>query len=189
MIQRTIDMVEADGGRVLKVNPAYTSQKCHRCDSQMDMSDNRRPRCLVCQVTWDRDENASINIARRAQHSKACQTRKKRSSKNRRRNSKGVLCPLKHPLKKTEPTPKAPQNRPRSNHMVEHSKRFRYEKHKGGVTTRTMCAVGWLPVAMTGVSVPTVGSSYEDVQTTSRTTIPCSTSNSRGSTFCGDTKV
>lgn len=189
MVQRAVDMVESNGGRVLKVNPAYTSQKCHRCDSQMDVCDSRRPRCLVCQVTWDRDENASINIAKRARHGKAYQTRKRHASKSSRRNSKGMSRPLKHPLKKTGPTPKAPQNRPRSSHMVEHSKRFRYEKHKGGVTTRTMCAVGWSPVAMTGVSVPTVGSSYEDVQTTSRTTVPCSTVASRGPTFCGDTKV
>lgn len=48
MVQRTTDMVEADGGRVMKVNPAYTSQKCHVCSTQMDMRDSRRPRCLVC---------------------------------------------------------------------------------------------------------------------------------------------
>lgn len=188
MVQRATDMVETDGGRVMKVNPAYTSQKCHVCGTQMDMRDSRRPRCLVCKVTWDRDENAAVNIAKRAPHSKACATRRKSASPRRRRNSQGSVTPLKHPLSKGRPTPKAPQNRPQDNHMLEHSKRLRHEKQKGGATTRTTCAVGWSPVMKTGVSVPTVGSSCEDVQTTSRTTTPCSIT-SRDTACCRETKV
>jgi IS605 family transposase len=188
MVQRATDMVEADGGRVMKVNPAYTSQKCHVCSTQMDMRDSRRPRCLVCKVTWDRDENAAVNIAKRAPHGKACATRRKSASTRRRRNSKGSVTPLRHPLSKGRSTPKAPQNRPQDNHMLEHSKRFRHEKQKGGATTRTTCAVGWSPAMKTGVSVPTVGSSCEDVQTTSRTTTPCSATG-RDTTSRGDTKV
>ena len=172
MVQRSTHMVEANGGRVIKVNPAYTSQKCHVCNTQMDMRDSRRPRCLVCKVTWDRDENAAVNIARRAPHSKACSTRKKSASPRRRRNSKGSAAPLKHPLSKGRSTPKAPQNRPVS-HELEHFKRSRHEKRKEGSSNSTTCAVGWSPVKKTDVSVPTVGSSYEDVQTTSRTTTPC----------------
>ena len=173
MVQRSTHMVEANGGRVIKVNPAYTSQKCHVCNTQMDMRDSRRPRCLVCKVTWDRDENAAVNIARRAPHSKACSTRKKSASPRRRRNSKGSAAPLKHPLSKGRSTPKAPQNRTQDSHMLEHSKRSRHEKRKEGAGNSTTCAVGWSPVKKTDVSVPTVGSSYEDVQTTSRTTTPC----------------
>ena len=188
MVQRSVDMVEANGGRVMKVNPAYTSQRCHVCNTQMDMRDSRRPRCLVCKVTWDRDENAAINIARRAPHGKACATRKKSASTKRRRNSKGSTTTLKHPLSKNRPTPKAPQNRTQDSHMLEHSKRFRHEKQKGGAANNTTCAVGWSPVKKTDVSVPTVGSSYEDVQTTSRTTAPCSAT-SRDTTSCGNTKV
>lgn len=188
MVQRSTDMVESNGGRILRVNPAYTSQRCHVCSTQMDMRDSRRPRCLVCKVSWDRDENASINIAKRAPHSKACSTRKRHASPRSRRNSKGSTATLRHPLSKGRPTPKAPQNRPQDNHMLEHSKRFRHEKQKGGATTRTTCAVGWSPVMKTGVSVPTVGSSYEDVQTTSRMTTPCSAT-SRDTTSRGDTKV
>ena len=188
MVQRSTDMVESNGGRILRVNPAYTSQRCHVCNTQMDMRDSKRPRCLVCKVSWDRDENASINIAKRAPHSKACSTRKRHASAKSRRNSKGSTATLRHPLSKGRPTPKALQNRPQDNHMLEHSKRFRHEKQKGGATTRTTCAVGWSLVMKTGVSVPTVGSSYEDVQTTSRMTIPCSATG-RDTTSRGDTKV
>lgn len=187
MVQRSVDMVEANGGRVMKVNPAYTSQRCHVCNTQMDMRDRKRPRCLVCKVTWDRDENAAVNIAKRAPHGKACATRKKSASTKRRRNSKGSTTTLKHPLSKNRPTPKAPQNRPVS-HELEHSKRFRHEKQKGGAANRTTCAVGWSPASKTDVSVPTVGSSCEDVQTTSRTTTPCSAT-SRDTTSCGNAKV
>lgn len=173
MVQRSVDMVESNGGRVIKVNPAYTSQKCHVCGTQMDMRDSRRPRCMVCKVTWDRDENAAINIAKRAPHSKACNTRKRHASPRSRRNSKGSAAPLKHPLSKGRPTPKAPQNRTQDSHMLEHSKSSRHEKRKEGSSNSTTCAVGWSPVNKTDMSVPTVGSSYEDVQTTSRTTTPC----------------
>ena len=188
MVRRATNMVEADGGRVMKVNPAYTSQKCHVCKTQMDMRDSRRPRYLVCKVTWDRDENAAVNIAKRAPHGKACSTRKKSASTKRRRNSKGSVTPLKHPLSKGRPTPKAPQNRTQDSHMLEHSKRSRHEKRKEGTANSTTCAVGWSPVIKTDVSVPTVGSSCEDVQTTSRTTTPCSAT-SRDTTSCGNAKV
>lgn len=187
MAQRATDMVEADGGRVMKVNPAYTSQRCHVCSTQMDMRDSRRPRCLACKVTWDRDENAAVNIAKRAPHSKACATRRKIASTRRRRNSKGSVTPLKHPLSKGRPTPKAPQNRP-IGHELEHSRRARHEKQKEGTVNSTTCAVGWSPVSRTDVSVPTVGSSCEDVQTTSRTTTPCS-ANSRDTAYYRENKV
>ena len=188
MVQRSTHMVESDGGRVIKVNPAYTSQKCHVCNTQMDMRDSRRPRCLVCKVTWDRDENAAVNIAKRAPHGKACATRKRHASSRRRRNSKGSAAPLKHPLSKGRSTPKAPQNKPQDTHILEHFKRSRHEKRKEATANSTTCAVGWSPVKKTDVSVPTVGSSYEDVQTTSRTTTPCSAT-SRDTTSCGNAKV
>jgi len=126
IVDRITDMVESNGGRVMTVNPAYTSQKCHQCDTMLDMTDYHTPICVTCQVAWDRDENAAANIASKLtdKHKKACTTRKKHASKTRRRNSKDATRPLKHPLKKTEPTPKAPQNRPknRDNHMVHHAK-------------------------------------------------------------------
>ena len=109
--RRTRDMVEADGGRVLKVNAAYTSRTCHVCQSDLDMSDYSQPRCTTCGITHHRDLNAAANIAQRANHTKACQTRKQHATKSKPiRRSKCHVKPLKHPGTKNKPTPKAPQN-------------------------------------------------------------------------------
>ena len=115
VLRRTRDMVEADGGRVLKVNAAYTSRKCHVCQSDLDMSDYSSPVCRSCNITHHRDVNAAANIAQRANVKKACQTRNKHATKTKRiRRSKCHVRPLKHPGTKNRPTPKAPQNRPRT---------------------------------------------------------------------------
>ena len=115
VLRRTRDMVEADGGRVLKVNAAYTSRKCHVCQSDLDMSDYSSPVCDTCGITHHRDVNAAANIAQRANVKKACQTRNKHATKTKRiRRSKCRIKPLKHPGAKNKPTPKAPQNRPRT---------------------------------------------------------------------------
>ena len=109
--RRTRDMVEADGGRVLKVNAAYTSRKCHVCQSDLDMSDYSSPVCRSCSITHHRDLNAAANIAQRVNVKKACQTRKRHATKTKRiRRSKCRTRPLKHPGTKNKPTPKAPQN-------------------------------------------------------------------------------
>ena len=109
--RRTRDMVEADGGRVFKVNCAYTSKKCHVCQSNLNMSDYSSPICESCGITHHRDLNAAANIAQRANVKKACKTRRKHATKtNRVRRSKCQLKPLKHPGTKNRPTPKAPQN-------------------------------------------------------------------------------
>ena len=113
--RRTQDMVEADGGRVLKVNAAYTSRKCHACQSDLDMSDYGNPVCHSCNITHHRDLNAAANIAQKVNHAKACQTRRKHATKTKRvRRSKCRIKPLKHPGTKNRPTPKAPQNRPKT---------------------------------------------------------------------------
>ena len=112
VLRRTRDMVEADGGRVLKVNAAFTSKRCHVCHSDLDMSDYSNPVCHSCNITHHRDLNAAANIAQRANHAKACQTRKRHATKTKRiRRSKCRVKPLKHPGTKNRPTPKAPQNR------------------------------------------------------------------------------
>ena len=109
--RRTRDMVEADGGRVIKVNAAYTSQRCHVCQADLSMSDYSKPQCTACGITHHRDLNAAANIAQRANVKKACETRSKHATKTKRvRKSKCHSKPLKHPGTKNRPTPKAPQN-------------------------------------------------------------------------------
>ena len=109
--RRTRDMVEADGGRVMKVNCAYTSKRCHACQSDLDMSDYSSPVCHSCRVTYHRDVNAAANIAQRVNLEKVCRTRKKHATKTKRiRRSKCQIKPLKHPGTKNRPTPKAQQN-------------------------------------------------------------------------------
>jgi len=157
IVNRITDMVESNGGRVLTVPAAYTSKKCHQCGTMLDMTDYHTPTCSVCRVGWDRDENAAANIAGKLKdkHKKACTTRKKHSSKTRRRNSKGLLRPLKHPRKKMGPTPKAPQNKPKpnNNHCVHHKRMV--IKTRGGGVFPVLCAAGWS--SRCGVSVPAVG--------------------------------
>ena len=145
IVDRITDMVESNGGRVMTVNPAYTSRKCHQCGESLDMTNYHTPVCVNCRVGWDRDENAAANIAMRLKekdrHTKACQTRKKHASTTRRRNSKNTPRPLKHPLKKMGPTPKAPQNRPKPNdsHCVHH--KHAVIKKREGVYL-VLCAAG-----------------------------------------------
>ena len=158
IIDRITDMVESNGGRVMTVNPAYTLRQCYQCGGNLDMADYHHPICAVCERAWDRDENAAANIAGKLKdkHQKAWQTRKKHASSKRRKNSKGVLQPLKHPLRKTGTTPKAPQNRPKTNHIIHHKKMVT-QKREGGVFP-VLCAAGQSPHR--GVSVPAVASTF-----------------------------
>ena len=111
VLRRTRDMVEADGGRAMKVNAAYTSKRCHVCQSDLNMSNYSSPVCDTCGITHHRDLNAAANIAQRVNHKKACETRKRHATKTKRiRRSKCQIKPLKHPGTKNRPTPKAPQN-------------------------------------------------------------------------------
>ena len=110
VFRRTRDMVEADGGRVFKVNAAYTSRRCHVCQTDLDMGDYSQPRCTTCDTTYHRDINAAANIAQRVNVKEACHTRKRHATEKRTRKSKCHSKPLKHPGTKNKPTPKAPQN-------------------------------------------------------------------------------
>ena len=110
VFRRTRNMIEADGGRVMKVNAAYTSQRCHVCQSNLNMSDYSSPHCSTCGITHHRDLNAAANIAQRANVKKACKTRSRHATARKTRKSKYHSKPLKHPGTKNKPTPKAPQN-------------------------------------------------------------------------------
>jgi len=160
IVDRITDMVESNGGRVMTVNPAYTSKKCHRCGTMLNITDYHTPTCSVCRVGWDRDKNAAANIAGKLKdkHKKSCQTRKKHSSKIRRRNSKDTTRPLKHPLKKTGPTPKAPQNQPKrdNNHRVHHKQTVIKKREE---VYPILCAAGW-SLRDRNVSVPAVASTF-----------------------------
>ena len=110
VFRRTRDMVEADGGRAMKVNAAYTSQRCHVCDESLNMTNYSSPVCESCGITHHRDLNAAANIAQRVNVKKACQTRNRHATARKTRKSKCHSKPLKHPGTKNRPTPKAPQN-------------------------------------------------------------------------------
>ena len=160
IVNRITDMMESNGGLVLTVPAAYTSRKCHQCGESLDMTDYHTPICVNCRVGWDRDENAAANIAGKLKdkdrHKKSCQTRKKHASSKRRKNSKGSLRPLKHPLRKTGPTPKAPQNRPKPNnsHCVHHKHTVIKKREE---VYPILCAAGW-SLRHSNVSVPAVAS-------------------------------
>lgn len=58
------------GRQVIKVNPAYTTQDCHKCGHRQKMSlSDREYNCQCCNLSIDRDLNASLNILRLGQQS------------------------------------------------------------------------------------------------------------------------
>jgi putative transposase len=51
------------GGRVVLVNPAYTSQDCSRCGHRQKLRlADRTYRCPCCGLVLDRDHNAARNL-------------------------------------------------------------------------------------------------------------------------------
>lgn len=65
LLSRTREYVELNGGRVITVNAAYTSQRCHHCGEKVAFRNWHTAVCPVHGVA-DRDINAAANIANRA---------------------------------------------------------------------------------------------------------------------------
>jgi putative transposase len=64
--------VRREGKVTVKVNPAYTSQTCHKCGSRNSaMADvgERMFYCPVCDLKMDRDINAALNVLARGKRS------------------------------------------------------------------------------------------------------------------------
>lgn len=54
---------EYAGKKVIKVNPAYTSQDCSQCGYRVQKKlSNRIHKCPICKLEIDRDYNAALNI-------------------------------------------------------------------------------------------------------------------------------
>lgn len=61
---------EEAGRELVKVNPAYTSQTCHRCGQRQKLAlSERQFNCRCCGVSINRDHNASLNILAVGLHS------------------------------------------------------------------------------------------------------------------------
>jgi putative transposase len=61
---------EEAGRKLVKVNPAYTSQTCSQCGHRQKMPLSERTfDCLCCGLSIDRDLNASKNILAVGLHS------------------------------------------------------------------------------------------------------------------------
>ena len=111
--------VSQNGGWVVTVNAANTSQVCHKCGEEVEHPEYKVSECAQCGV-FDRDVNAAANIAARAVP-KVEKARKKRS-KNSKLQPQAPLktpiarCSLKYPGRdrtKHVPTPKR-KNHPRN---------------------------------------------------------------------------
>ena len=109
--------VSQNGGWVVSVNPAHTSQKCHACGAKVSHPTHELSVCPE-HGTMDRDVNAAANIAARAvpRVAKARVTR----AKNRKLRPQVALrtpparASLKYPgldRTKNKPTPKRKKNR------------------------------------------------------------------------------
>ena len=64
-VQWLTHYVSQNGGWVVSVNAANTSQLCHKCGSEVEHPEHKVSQCAQCGV-FDRDVNAAANIAARA---------------------------------------------------------------------------------------------------------------------------
>lgn len=119
LIKWTKHFVELNGGRIAKVNSAYTSQICHICAGELMIVEHHDVWCENCGLWMDRDENATANIAKRfidKSFEKFVSTRKK----SKRFTPKQIVRVNVKPVTKRDrnpnrskfgPTPKRPKRR------------------------------------------------------------------------------
>ena len=109
--------VSQNGGWVIAVNAANTSQVCHKCGSEVTHPEHKVSKCAKC-GEMDRDVNAAANIAARAV--KKVETARNSRAKNRKLQPQEALKTpigrkaLKHPggsRNKNYPTPKRKKRR------------------------------------------------------------------------------
>lgn len=62
-----LNAVGTAGGRIVKVDPAFTTHICHVCDQNnlFDAAEYLKHTCVKCKTTWDQDENAAHVIRKR----------------------------------------------------------------------------------------------------------------------------
>lgn len=96
LVKRTEEYVGLNGGIVLKVNAAGTSKTCSHCGNTLLFKSWKVAYCSTCEVTLDRDINASVNIAKRGVKNtiKASKTRSKAASFKRDKNSTVLRTPV-----------------------------------------------------------------------------------------------
>ena len=118
LVQRLTHYVTQNGGWVVAVNPANTSQQCHKCGARVSHPMHEVSVCAE-HGTMDRDVNAAANIAARAAP-RVEKARKTRAKNRKLRPQAALKTPvarrsLKYPGRdrtKSAPTPKR-KNRPR----------------------------------------------------------------------------
>ena len=124
LVQWLTHYITQNGGWVVAVNPANTSQKCHACGAKVSHPTHELSVCPE-HGTMDRDVNAAANIAARAipRVSKARVTR----AKNRKLQPQSTLrtpparASLKYPGRdrtKSKPTPRRKNRRPFSKGVI-----------------------------------------------------------------------
>lgn len=110
LVKRTTEFVELNGSRVFKVNSANTSTHCHICGKKGVFVGWSVLRCVDCGVNHDRDVNAAMNVAHRAEDMlvKSIKTRSKSKSlvKNPVKRTPTTRHSLKRPRCKNKATPK-----------------------------------------------------------------------------------
>ena len=117
LVQWLTHYVSQNGGWVVAVNPARTSQLCHKCGSKVTHPTHKDSVCAEHGV-MDRDVNAAVNIAARAvpKVEKARKTRAKNRKLQPQRTLKTPVArnSLRYPGRdrtKSKPTPKGKNHR------------------------------------------------------------------------------